>query len=85
MQFGEAVRLHWGMENNLHWSLDVSFKEDQSRVRRGHAAENFSTIRKIALGLLKKARARSKVGIASTRLKSGWDNDYLLNILASKA
>lgn len=77
----EAVRSHWGVENGLHWQLDVSFAEDQCRVREGHAAENLSRLRRIALNLLQQEKTR-KVGIATKRLRAGWDHDYLLKVLA---
>ena len=76
----EAIRGHWGIENRLHWSLDVSFREDLSRVRKGHAAENLSRIRRIALNLLKRD-STVKAGIQGKRLKCGWDHDYLLNVI----
>lgn len=78
--FSRAVREHWHVENKLHWSLDVTFREDDSRVRVGHAAENLSTIRRIALNLLKQEKTL-KGGIETKRLKAGWDRDYLLKVL----
>jgi predicted transposase YbfD/YdcC len=78
--FMRAVRKHWNVEINLHWSLDVSFKEDLSRVRIGHASENLSIIRRVALNLLKQEKT-SKVGITARRKRAGWDNKYLLKVL----
>lgn len=75
-----AIRGHWGIENSLHWSLDVSFREDDSRVRKGHGAENLSRLRRITLNLLKEEKT-VKVGIKGKRLKAGWDQTYLLRIL----
>lgn len=74
------IRGHWSVENNLHWMLDVQFQEDQSRVRTGHAAENLSRVRRLALNLLKQEKTCKK-GIAIKRLKAGWDTDYLLKVL----
>jgi predicted transposase YbfD/YdcC len=78
---GYAVRRHWQIENGLHWTLDVAFAEDQCRLRTGHAAENFSRLRRFALTLLKQ-EPTAKVGIKNRRLKAGWDEDYLLKLLA---
>lgn len=78
--FAHAVRSHWGVENNLHWQLDVSFREDESRMRKGHSAENFVVIRHIALNLLKQDKS-VKLGIKNKRLKAGWDEDYLVKLL----
>jgi len=79
-QFLDYVRGHWGVENNLHWQLDVSFGEDQRRVRVGHGAENFSRLCRIALNLLKNEPTH-KNGIAIRRQNCGWDDDYLLKVL----
>jgi len=76
----ECIRGHWGIENKLHWSLDISFREDERRIRHGNAAENFSRLSRIALNLLK-AETTCKAGIKSKRLLCGWDHDYLLNVL----
>lgn len=79
-KFMKAVRKHWNVEINLHWSLDVSFKEDLSRVRIGNAAENLAIIRRVALNLLKQEKT-SKVGITARRKRAGWDHQYLLKVL----
>jgi predicted transposase YbfD/YdcC len=76
----KAVRSHWGVENQLHWSLDVSFAEDASRIRMGHAAENFSRLRRFALSLL--AREPTKLGKKAKAKACGWDHDYLLKIIS---
>lgn len=75
-----AIRSHWHVENKLHWQLDVSFNEDQNRLRSGYAAENISLMNKIALNLLKNERS-VKVGVKNKRLKAGWDNQYLMKVL----
>jgi predicted transposase YbfD/YdcC len=79
-QFAAAVRGHWSIENSLHWQLDVTFQEDQSRLRRGHADANFSILRRTALSLLKNNRTL-KVGVKNKRLNAGWDQDYLQQVL----
>ena len=79
-RFAEAVRKHWGIENQLHWQLDVTFQEDQCRIRKGHADRNFSTLRRTALSLLKK-ESTLKVGIKNKRLTAGWDESYLEKVL----
>jgi predicted transposase YbfD/YdcC len=77
-----AVRAHWGIENSLHWTLDVAFREDESRVRTGHAAHNLALLRRIALTLLQH-ESTARCGIKAKRLKAGWDHRYLLQVLAS--
>ncbi len=73
-------RGHWGIENSVHWSLDVTFREDTLRNRIGHSAENFSRIRRLALNLLKQDRT-CKVGIQGKRYKASLNQDYLLHVL----
>jgi predicted transposase YbfD/YdcC len=80
VRFGHAVRGHWGIENPLHWSLDVTFNEDACRVRRGEAAENFSVLRHIALSLLQQEKT-AKVGLKTKRFKAALEIDYLHKVL----
>jgi len=75
-----AVRAHWGIENSLPWGLDIAFREDDSRIRTGHAPQTFAVLRHIALNLLKQDTTLKR-GLKSKRLKAGWDHDYLLHIL----
>lgn len=76
------IRGHWSIENELHWCLDVAFREDDSRVRKGDGAQNFSLLRRLALNLLKR-ETTAKIGLKAKRLKAAWDNDYLLRVLAA--
>jgi len=78
--FQKAIRSHWGIENKLHWTLDVAFSEDASRKRKNNASQNFSILNKIALNLLKNEKT-SKIGVRGRRLKAGWDNNYLIKVL----
>lgn len=80
-QFLAYTRGHWSIENNCHWQLDVSFREDERRIRKGHGAENFSRLCRIALNLLKNEPTH-KTGIAIKRQSCGWDNQYLLKVIA---
>lgn len=79
-EFGRAVRGHWGIENSLHWVLDMTFREDESRIRRGEAAHNFALLRRMALNLLKREPSLKK-GVKQKRLKAGWDEAYLTKVL----
>ncbi len=81
-KFGQAVRGHWGVENKLHWVLDIAFREDESRIRKGHAPDNFAAVRHIALNMIKHEKT-AKVGTHTKRKMAGWDNDYLMKILSS--
>jgi len=79
-EFAKKVRAHWGIENKLHWVLDVSFREDECRKRAGNAAENFAIVRHIATNLLKQENSMKK-SINVKRLRAGWDNSYLMKVL----
>lgn len=81
-KFKEAARQHWNIEIGLHWSLDVSFREDLNRCRKGHSAENLAIVRRIALNLLKQDKTK-KCGIKCRRKAAGWDHSYLLQILSN--
>jgi len=79
-RLNSVIRQHWGIENKLHWALDVSFGEDLDRKRAGHAAQNFSILNRIALNLLKQDKSSNR-GIKGKRLKAAWNHPYLLNLL----
>lgn len=78
-----CIRGHWGVENGLHWCLDISFGDDQRRIRQGHGAENFARLSRIALNLLKK-QTNHKVGLKTKRLCCGWSHDYLFRVLTQQ-
>jgi len=78
--FARAVRSHWGVENKVHWVMDVCFREDQSRARVGYAAENLATLRRLALNLLKREKTKKR-GIKGKQLNASWDHAYLLSLL----
>ena len=77
----ESARRHWEIENSLHWVLDMGFREDESRVRKGNSAENLSVLRRMAMNLLRQDKS-VKVGIEAKRKRAGWDEEYLLKILS---
>jgi predicted transposase YbfD/YdcC len=81
-KIGEKVRSHWGIENSLHWVLDVSFNEDASRIRRDHGAENLSFLRKLAIKMVKKANEgmKEKKSIRQWRKHAGWDFDFFVKV-----
>ena len=74
-----AVRAHWGVENRLHWVLDVVFREDESRIRRDGAPANFNTLRQFALNLLK--RTHQAVSVKQKRFKAALDDDFRAKIV----
>lgn len=77
-----TVRTLWGIENKVHWVLDIAFREDDCRIRKGNGAENFAVLRHIALNLLRREKS-SKGSLKGRRKKAGWDNDYLLKVLTA--
>jgi len=79
-RFSHAVRAHWGIENRVHWVLDIAFREDESRVRKDHGAKNFAVLRHIAMNLLRHETSR-KGSIKTKRLRTGWDDTYLHMVL----
>lgn len=81
-RFARVIRNHWSIENAQHWSLDVAFNEDQSRVRKDHGDQNLAVLRRITLGLLRRDKS-VKLGAKNKRLKAGRNHDYLLHVLLS--
>ena len=77
-----AIRSHWSIENALHWTLDMTFREDESRIRKKNAPENVAILRHVVLNLLQKAD--SKISIRRRKKKAGWSNEYLENVLKKK-
>jgi len=78
-RFARANRGHWGIENSLHWTLDITFREDESRIRKDHGPENFASLRRAALGLIK--QDKSKGSVKKKRKRAGWNNEALLTIV----
>lgn len=79
-RFGTMARSHWGIENSLHWQLEMSFDENRNRTGKDHAAANLVVLRRIALSLLKNETS-SKVGVKNRRLTAAWNTDYLHKVL----
>ena len=77
------IRRHWSVENELHWVLDMAFREDEARHRARHLAENLTTLRHFSLNLLKRDPDR-RLGVANSRRRAGWDHEYLLRVLTSE-
>lgn len=77
---GESVRSHWGIENSLHWVLDVALREDDCRIRKDNAPQNFAVLRHIAVNAVRKEKSQ-KLGIKNKQVCAGWDNEYLEKIL----
>ena len=77
----KAIRSHWAVENSLHWSLDVSFKEDASKVRKDHGPANMACMRRLALTQLKRETSLQKASIQTKRHRAGWDTDYMEKVL----
>lgn len=75
----DAIRAHWGIENSLHWILDVSFGEDASRKKNGYSAQNYSLLSRIALNLVKNEKSKKR-SVKGKRIDAGWNNDYLIKI-----
>lgn len=81
-QLLEAARTHWQIENSCHWVLDIAFREDESRLRKDHGAQNFAILRHIAHNCLKQ-ECSARIGTKNKRLRAAWDNDYLLQVLST--
>jgi predicted transposase YbfD/YdcC len=78
-KFAHAVRSHWGIENGCHWSLDITYREDESRIRDQHLRENFAWLRRITLSLLK--QHQSSKSVAMRRNSCGWSENFMLEVL----
>lgn len=81
-KIASAIRSHWGIENSLHWTLDVTFSEDKSRIRKDHSPENFALLRRLAVNLLKQEKT-FKGSLKMKRYRAAMDNNYLVQILSS--
>lgn len=83
-KLAESVRTHWGIENSLHWVLDVAFREDSCRIRKDNAPQNFAVLRQIAVNLLGKEKS-VKAGLKNKQFLAAMDNKYLARVLALAA
>jgi predicted transposase YbfD/YdcC len=79
-EIAKAIRRHWGIENELHWVLDIAFREDEARHRAGNCAQNFATLRHFAVKIIKGDKRR-RLGVTNSRKRAGWDRDYLVHLL----
>ena len=82
-EFARAVRCHWGIENKLHWILDVIMREDSCRVRKDYGAQNFGMLRKVIYNLIKQDK-NTKLSFTSKKLKATWNPQYTLEVLTGK-
>jgi predicted transposase YbfD/YdcC len=82
-EYGQKIRSHWGIENKVHWQLDVSYGEDKSKVRKDNCPENQSALKRCTMNLLK-ADTKTKAGIKNKRAKAGWDKEYMKDLLNGK-
>ena len=80
--FGQSVRSHWGVENSLHWVLDVALNEDGCRIRKDNAPENFALMRRLAVNLLGREKSHNR-GVKNKQFKAAMDNEYLIKVLAA--
>ena len=80
-QIGHAVRSHWGVENGLHWVMDMVFGDDECRIRSGHAPANFATIKHMASNLLR--RGKGKHSMRASRHIAAWNEDFLYSLLTA--
>jgi predicted transposase YbfD/YdcC len=78
----KTIRCHWGVENELHWVLDIAFREDDARHRAGNTAQNLATLRHFALNIVRQDNKR-KVGVANSRKRAGFDRSYLIKLLTA--
>jgi predicted transposase YbfD/YdcC len=82
VRIGRAIRIHWGIENQLHWVLDVTFAEDASRIRHRHSSENFALIRRMAISLLNQETS-TKRSLRQKAKRAAMDSNYMLQVLTT--